>query len=228
MSLSSVHGTLSSLKTCQTDIGTGMDTITDVALDLVETQDKNMTTSIKEMEAMILECAKLDREINNFVDVMKQATSEISTQNLESMVNLSTKAKELFRDRMSRLSDADLQNHPKVVAFKDNIQNSSSQGNQNAEENSDEMDDEITVTQTQVNLTCPLTKMVNPVKNKKCSHNYDQEAILSLITNKQKQKKTCCCPVVGCANSDVRQMDLVPDQVLRRMIQSQKRQGTKT
>lgn len=45
------------------------------------------------------------------------------------MVNLSTKAKELFRDRMSRLSDADLQNHPKVVAFKDNIQNSSSQGN---------------------------------------------------------------------------------------------------
>lgn len=45
------------------------------------------------------------------------------------MVNLSTKAKELFRDRMSRLSDADLQDHPKVVAFNDGIQNSSSQGN---------------------------------------------------------------------------------------------------
>lgn len=112
------------------------------------------------------------------------------------MVNLSTKAKELFRDRISRLSDADLQNHPKVVAFKDGIQNSSSRGNgteqqadfrtialleeassnilppmlwkligtvfsgnQNAEENTDEMDDEITVTQTQVNLTCPLTKV---------------------------------------------------------------------
>lgn len=36
-----------------------------------------MTTAIKEMETMILECAKLDREINNFVDVMKQATSEV-------------------------------------------------------------------------------------------------------------------------------------------------------
>lgn len=45
------------------------------------------------------------------------------------MVNLSTKAKELFRDRMSRLSDAALQNHPKVVAFKDGIQDSSSRGN---------------------------------------------------------------------------------------------------
>lgn len=113
------------------------------------------------------------------------------------MVNLSTKAKELFRDRMSRLSDADLQNHPKVVAFKDGIHNSSSRGNgralkgrltlgqenhnsfafehspsdiseahwsvlsgnQNAGENTDEMDDEITVTQTEVNLICPLTKV---------------------------------------------------------------------
>lgn len=36
-----------------------------------------MTTAIEEMETMILECAKLDREINYFVDVMKQATSEV-------------------------------------------------------------------------------------------------------------------------------------------------------
>lgn len=38
MTQSSVHVTLSSLKTCQADIGTGMDTITAVALDLVETR----------------------------------------------------------------------------------------------------------------------------------------------------------------------------------------------
>lgn len=42
----------------------------------------------------------------------------------------------------------------------------------------------------------------------------------------------CCrfpsCPVVGCANSDVRPSDLVPDQLLKRRIQSQKRQHTQT
>ena len=36
------------------------------------------------------------------------------------------------------------------------------------------------------------------------------------------------CPVVGCGNLDVKQSDLVPDQLLRRRIQSQKRQGTRT
>lgn len=36
------------------------------------------------------------------------------------------------------------------------------------------------------------------------------------------------CPVVGCANLDVRPSDLVPDQLLKRRIQSQKRQHTQT
>jgi len=40
MSLSAVHGTLSSLKSFQADIGTGMDIVTDVAMDLVEAQGK--------------------------------------------------------------------------------------------------------------------------------------------------------------------------------------------
>ncbi|CAG12903.1 unnamed protein product [Tetraodon nigroviridis] len=230
MSLSSVHGTLSSLKTCQTDIGTGMDTVTDVALDLVEAQDKDVTPTIKEMETMILECARLDTEINYFVDTVKQVTSEVTSQHPETMVNLSTKVREQFTERLARLADAALQNHPKVVAFKDSVQKSSSRANQSSAANSDDLDDEITVTQSQVNLTCPLTQveMVNPVRNKKCNHHYDEEAILSLIRNKQKQKKSCRCPVVGCANSDVRQSDLVPDQLLRRKIQSQKRQGTRT
>ena len=34
-------------------------------------------------------------------------------------------------------------------------------------------------------------EMVNPVRNKLCNHHYDEEAILSLIRNKEKQKKTC-------------------------------------
>lgn len=106
--------------------------------------------------------------------------------------------------------------------------------NQNTAENADDLDAEITVTQSQVNLSCPLTQvrlsspahhlksltgwtesepwfegsyksysfhssplsvfqvvMVNPVKNKKCNHNYDEEAILSLIETRVKQKKTC-------------------------------------
>lgn len=36
------------------------------------------------------------------------------------------------------------------------------------------------------------------------------------------------CPVVGCGNTDVKEADLIPDQVLRRKIQSQKRQANRT
>lgn len=35
-------------------------------------KDEAMNPAIKEMEAMILECAKLDREINHFADIVQQ------------------------------------------------------------------------------------------------------------------------------------------------------------
>ncbi|KAM4580819.1 E3 SUMO-protein ligase NSE2 [Odontesthes bonariensis] len=227
MSLSAVHGTLSSLKSFQGDIGTGMDIVTDVAMDLVEAQDEEVNPGVMEMEAMILECAKLDREINFFIDAVQQVTSEVTAQQPETMFNLSDKVKEKFSERVARLSDAELHSHQKVVAFKDNIKNSLKQANQESAENMEELDDDIAVTQSQVNFSCPLTQveMVNPVKNKKCNHHYEEEAILGLIKTKKSQKKKCRCPVVGCGNADVREADLVPDQVLRRKIQSQKRQN---
>ncbi|KAL7393691.1 hypothetical protein ABVT39_014518 [Epinephelus coioides] len=230
MSLSAVHGTLSSLKQCQADIGTGMDIVTDVAMDLAETQDEEVNPGIKEMEAMILECAKLDREINYFVDVVQQVTAEVTSQQPEAMFSLSAKVKEQFTERIARLSDAELQNHQKVVAFKESIKSSLNQANQESAEHTEELDEDIAVTQSQVNFTCPVTQveMVNPMKNKKCNHHYDEEAILGLMKTRHSQKKKCRCPVVGCGNTDVRQSDLVPDQMLRRKIQSHKRNSNRT
>lgn len=39
--------------------------------------DKDVNPAIKELEAMLLDCAKLDREINYFVDVVQQVTAEV-------------------------------------------------------------------------------------------------------------------------------------------------------
>ncbi|XP_017265293.1 E3 SUMO-protein ligase NSE2 [Kryptolebias marmoratus] len=226
MSMTAVKGTLSSLKACQEEIGTGMDVITDVAIDLVEAQDEAMNSAIKEMEAAILECAKLDREINHFVDIVQQVI-QVTPQQPEAMFSLSARVKEQFSERIAQLSDAELHNHTKVVAFKDSIKNSLQQANQESEENMEELDEDIAVTQSQVNFTCPLTQveMLNPMKNKKCNHHYDEEAILGLIKKRHSQKKKCCCPVVGCGNTDVTESDLILDQILRRKIQSHKRQN---
>ncbi|MEQ2167270.1 hypothetical protein GOODEAATRI_002430, partial [Goodea atripinnis] len=84
-------------------------------------QDEEMNPGIKEMEAMILECAKLDREINYFVDI-------VTSQQPEAMFSLFARVKEQFAERIDQLSDADLHNHQKVAAFKESIKNSFQQG----------------------------------------------------------------------------------------------------
>ncbi|XP_029928143.1 E3 SUMO-protein ligase NSE2 [Myripristis murdjan] len=230
MSFGAVNAAVSSLKSCQADFGTAMDIVTDVAMDLAEAREGDDDSALRQMEAMIRECARQDTEINFFVDTVQQVTAEVNQQPPEAMFSLAARVKERFTERIARLSDSDLQNHPKVLAFKDSIRDSLNQANPESAENMEEVDEDIAVTQTQVNLTCPLTQveMVNPMKNKKCNHHYDEEAILSLIKKRHSQKKKCRCPVVGCENGDVVKADLVPDQMLRRKIQSQKRQGNRT
>ncbi|KAG9339381.1 hypothetical protein JZ751_023774 [Albula glossodonta] len=98
MSLSVVNSTLSALKACQTDIGTGMDMVTDVALDLVETEGSE--EDMNKLEQMILDCARLDREINCFVEAVEQVTTQ------------------------GGFADSDLQKHAKVVSYNESLRNS--------------------------------------------------------------------------------------------------------
>lgn len=49
--------------------------------------DEEMDSSIKELEAMILDCAKLDREINCFMDIAKEVTSEVIVVTDNNLIN---------------------------------------------------------------------------------------------------------------------------------------------
>ncbi|KAM9782518.1 E3 SUMO-protein ligase NSE2 [Neosynchiropus ocellatus] len=224
MSLSSVHGSLTALKALQADIGTGMDIVTDVAVDLVEAQGEHVNSELKKLEAMVLECAQLDSEINHYVDAVHQVTTRASSQDPDVMLRLVDVVKEKLAETTARLSDHSLQSHPKVVAFKESVRGAEGEDSRHLEDSMEELDEDLAIAHSQVNFTCPLTQvdMENPVKNKKCTHRYDEAAIVSLIRNRRSQKKKCRCPVVGCGNLDVKESDLIPDVVLRRRIQSQK------
>uniref|UniRef100_A0A8K9UNZ7 E3 SUMO-protein ligase NSE2 n=1 Tax=Oncorhynchus mykiss TaxID=8022 RepID=A0A8K9UNZ7_ONCMY len=192
MSLSAVHSTLSSLKTCQADIGTGMDIVTDVALDVAETAGTENDAVLKKLEVMMLECAKLDQEINCFVEVVNSVTAEVRNQEPEAMFRLKSLVKEKFTERHGSLSEGELQNHVKLVSFKENVRNALKTVNPEAADNmEEELDEDVAVTQSEVNFTCPLTQveMVNPMKNKKCNHHYDRDAIMGMIKARQNQKK---------------------------------------
>ncbi|XP_076826334.1 E3 SUMO-protein ligase NSE2 isoform X2 [Brachyhypopomus gauderio] len=227
MSLSSVQPTLSTLKTCQTDIGTGMDIVSEVALDLVEAQGTDDSPNVKKLEQMMLECARLDNEINCFVASVEQMTAQVRHEPPEAMFTLKDSVKTRFDELMAEASDTEIRRHSKVAAFKENIRKSLTKGNETGASVEEELDEDIAVTQSQTNFTCPLTQveMVNPVKNKKCQHYYDQEAVLAMIKNKQSKKKSFRCPVVGCGNTDVKKSDLELDLVMKRTIQNQKRQS---
>ncbi|XP_039535711.1 E3 SUMO-protein ligase NSE2 isoform X4 [Pimephales promelas] len=231
MSLSTVQSTVSTLKSCQTDIAACMDMISDVALGIVEAQGMDNSSALKKLEDMILECSRLDREINCFVDSVDEMTAQVTQEPPEAMVNLRNSVKGRFTELMAGVSDTDLQRHSKVVAFKDSVRKYAMQAGQTPDENEEEeLDEDIAVTQSQTNFICPLTQveMVNPMKNKKCNHYYDQVAVLEMIKCKHKNRKTFRCPKVGCDNKDVRESDLELDLVMKRMIQNHKRQSGKT
>ncbi|XP_073703254.1 E3 SUMO-protein ligase NSE2 [Garra rufa] len=230
MSLSSVQSTLSTLKSCQTDIEACMDMVSDVALGIVEAQGMDNSQALKKLEEMIMECSRLDREINCFVESVDEMTAQVRNEPPEAMVHLRNSVKEHFTELMAGVTDAELQRHSKVISFKDNVRKYAMHAGQTAAENQEELDEDIAVTQSQTNFTCPLTQveMVNPVKNKKCNHYYDREAILEMIKARHKNKKKFRCPKVGCGNTDVQESDLELDLVMKRMIQNHKRQTGKT
>ncbi|XP_009868826.1 PREDICTED: E3 SUMO-protein ligase NSE2 [Apaloderma vittatum] len=94
----------------------------------------------------------------------------------------------------------------------------------------EQIDEDIAVTQSQVNFICPITQleMKRPVRNKICGHSYEEEAILKFIQTRKQQKKKVRCPKIGCSHADVKGSDLVPDEALKRAIDSKNKQSWST
>ncbi|KAH0617442.1 hypothetical protein JD844_015677, partial [Phrynosoma platyrhinos] len=108
----------------------------------------------------------------------------------------------------------------------------------------EQVDEDIAVTQSQMNFICPITQheicvaeeeMRKPVKNKVCGHTYEEDAILELIRTKEQPNyiprhvsPQNSCPKVGCNNRQVKKSDLVADEVLKRTIDSQSKHSRST
>jgi len=57
-----------------------------------------------------------------------------------------------------------------------------------------------------------------PVRNKSCSHLYDKSTAMKMISRSKGKVK---CPVVGCANNNLKSQDLEVDQKILKIIESQ-------
>lgn len=223
ISFSGIESALSSLKNFQSCIDSGMDTVSGVAFDLVETQTE--VSSEYSMDKAMAEFVMMNRELNHYVTAVQSAISHVKEERPEKIPDLKLLVEEKFLALQSKNSDADFQNNEKFVQFKEQLKELKKQYGLQAEREADGaggVDEDMIVTQSQTNFICPITQleMKKPVKNKVCGHTYEEEAIVRIIESKHKRKKKACCPKIGCSHTDMRMSDLIQDEALRRAIES--------
>ncbi|XP_069477720.1 E3 SUMO-protein ligase NSE2 isoform X2 [Ambystoma mexicanum] len=228
ISFNSVDSSISSLKNCQAYINTGMEIATNVALELLETESDE--GEVKNMENVMLEYAAMDRELNQFIQAVEDTTHQIRREQPEAIPDLKTLVKERFAELKSRNTDLDLKRNDKYVQFKEQLREMGKQiclpEDASDEQTIEQLDEDITVTQSQLNFICPITQleMKRPMKNKVCGHVYEEEAIIRMIQNRHQKNKKARCPKVGCDHGDMKVTDLVLDTSLKRAIDNQNKQ----
>ncbi|NWW82789.1 NSE2 ligase, partial [Climacteris rufus] len=222
ISFSTVDSALSSLKNCQSYINSGMDMATQVALDLV--QNFNDEEDVNSMEKVMLEYATMDRELNHYIKAFESTINQVKREKPETLPDLENLAREKFLEMESVCSDSDFQRNEKYMYFKDQLKEMKKQYNGN--DTIEQIDEDLAVTRSQMNFTCPITQMTmkRPVRNKVCGHIYEEDAILEMIQTQKQKKKKVRCPKMGCIHVDVKGSDLVPDEALKRVIDSQNKQ----
>ncbi len=89
--------------------------------------------------------------------------------------------------------------------------------NEEDEPQTEDIDDDLAMTQTEINTVCPISKveMKKPVRNSACGHVYDKASIEHIL----RQRPGSICPVVGCPNKmSVQRDQLKEDKATRRAI----------
>nr|XP_008525735.1 PREDICTED: E3 SUMO-protein ligase NSE2 isoform X2 [Equus przewalskii] len=249
ISFSGVESALSSLKNFQSYISSGMETASNVALDLVETQTE--VSSEYSMDKAMVEFAIMDRELNHYVKAVQSAINHVKEERPEKIPDLKLLVQKKFLALQDKNSDADFQNNEKFVQFKQQLRELKKQlkpkedgghneldkikdkdgsraGNERdglqadrEADGTEGVDEDMIVTQSQTNFICPITQMEmkKPVKSKVCGHTYEEEAIVRMIESKHRRKKKACCPKIGCSHT-VKMSDLILDEALRRAIEN--------
>ncbi|XP_061183216.1 E3 SUMO-protein ligase NSE2-like [Saccostrea echinata] len=217
-----------SLKTVQEYIKVGMETTLDVAQDFADSKIES-EKEIDILKSVMKDYVQMERDLDDFMnsveDVTKQAAQSQEPIDLEESVESKLQAYK------SKSQMVPLENHEKYVDLAEKITeilHPDRQVDSVPQTPTCTGDEEMVLTQTDINTRCPYTgkDMVNPVKNRHCEHNYDREGILHYIKTKKNRAK---CPVSGCMNENpIQKEDLIENKELKRYIDKKIRQEKRT
>ncbi|XP_074057786.1 E3 SUMO-protein ligase NSE2 [Macrotis lagotis] len=225
--VNNVDNALGNLKNCEAYIVAGMQSVTNTALNLVLTQTD--LGDDYDMEKLMFEYIKMDRDLNQYIMAVEATLDQVKDKDY---LNLTPNLKALVEEKLVVLKnnnkEDDLKKDDRFVQFRKELRNVKKQCGlpvDSTDDDSEQIDEDMIVTQSQTNFICPITQleMKKPVKNKVCGHTYEEEAIRRIIESKHERKKKACCPKIGCSHTDVKLTDLVQDVVLRRAIENHRK-----
>ncbi|XP_077207639.1 E3 SUMO-protein ligase NSE2 isoform X2 [Paroedura picta] len=182
---------------------------------------------VDEMEKVMLEYVAMSREVSHYVQAVEETVNQIKREKPENVPDLKDLVREKFTALERTNDDLELQRNEKFALFKEQLTQMKTQFGVQLDagesEALEQVDEDLVVTQSQLNFICPITQveMKKPVRNKNCGHSYEESAILGMIAHKENQKKKAFCPQIGCNNVEVKRSDLVPNEVLKRAIDHQ-------
>ncbi|KAM3929343.1 E3 SUMO-protein ligase NSE2 [Leptodactylus fuscus] len=228
ISNSAVENSLSSLRSCQAYIDTGMDITTGVALDLI--QNGCDAAEVDSMESIMVEYAALNRDLNQYISAVEETMRKVRREDPDEVPDLRQLVHKTYTSHQRKNTDEALKKTDRFFEFKEQLRGLRKQmgvSQESADQASEDDDEEIAVTQSIANFTCPITQveMVNPVKNKVCGHTYERDAIEKMIQGRHQKNKNARCPKIGCDVSDMNVSDLVLDIALKRAIDVHKKQS---
>uniref|UniRef100_UPI00358DEB8C E3 SUMO-protein ligase NSE2 isoform X1 n=2 Tax=Myxine glutinosa TaxID=7769 RepID=UPI00358DEB8C len=205
---------LDSLRLCQRDSENVIETLTSVTLDFI---DYNVDPSrIKQMESAMLTQALVSSRVERYIEALEMVKNDILQE--QEQFNPASRFNEYLRD-VESLSEEDMKSHPIYLKYMGQLQTMREEvGVYSAKDGNNEG---FTILTNQRAFICPITQVTikQPVKNRKCGHNYEESAVREMIRLKHRDNKRVRCPHVGCEHEDMHDSDLEPDRVLQHLIE---------
>ncbi|XP_064597248.1 E3 SUMO-protein ligase NSE2-like [Liolophura sinensis] len=213
-------------------IAAGMETTLDVATDLFGERetvtlevDENKVSELKDV---MLSYIQMERELNHFLTAVDHTTTQAKKLDSEAgLLNLESILDQRLAELQEGYTDKELHSHEKYLDLLDKLSVSQKGGEEPSCSAQDTVDDDVEVACTQEDIItkCPITgkEMVDPMRNKHCSHSYEKRAIEDYIKRRGKKAK---CPVGGCSNTRVlTHSDLEENKTMKRIIERKNRQA---
>eukprot|EP00088_Acartia_fossae_P041323 TRINITY_DN4323_c0_g1_i1.p1 TRINITY_DN4323_c0_g1~~TRINITY_DN4323_c0_g1_i1.p1 ORF type:complete len:224 (-),score=84.12 TRINITY_DN4323_c0_g1_i1:315-908(-) len=184
------------------------------------TEGEERNKYLEEMKQQILDYLKLEIEYTTGRAVIERLKKHLETKEGTMDTDMVAEYKKLYDEEMENNADKvkveTLKKHQRYLEMEQLI--ASKLG---AQGGLGDMDDDLVCGEEETTYVDPWSKkkIEIPVRNKACNHLYDKSTAMKMLSRAKGKVK---CPVVGCANNNLKSSDLVEDNQVRKIIESQR------